>query len=69
MYKEVVKISLIWNTSNKCIVNEKKIDRIKRIAKGVGSESGLKAIKDLCPSDYTYEEIKLVLIDINKAKQ
>ena len=51
------------------LVDEKKIDRIKRIAKGVGSESGLKAIKDLCPSDYTYEEIKLVLIDINKAKQ
>ena len=43
------------------VIEEKKINIIKRIAKAVGRENGIKPIKELCPSDITYNDINLVI--------
>ena len=43
------------------VIEEKKINIIKRIAKAVGRENGVKPIKELCPSDITYNDINLVI--------
>ena len=43
------------------VIEEKKISIIKRIAKAVGRENGIKPIKELCPSDITYNDINLVI--------
>ena len=43
------------------VIEEKKINIIKRIAKAVGRENGIKPIKEQCPSDITYNDINLVL--------
>ena len=43
------------------LIEEKKINLIKRIIKAVGKEEGMKPIKELCPSDITYDDINLVM--------
>lgn len=43
------------------VIEEKKINIIKRIAKAVGRENGIKPIKEQCPSDITYNDINLVI--------
>lgn len=43
------------------VIDKKKINTIKRIAKAVGKDSGMKTIKELCPSDITYNDILLVM--------
>ena len=43
------------------LIEEKKINLIKRIFKAVGKEEGMKPIKELCPSDITYDDINLVM--------
>ena len=43
------------------LIEEKKINLIKRIIKAVGKEEGMKPIKELCPSDITYDDINLVI--------
>lgn len=43
------------------VIDKKKINAIKRIAKAVGKDSGMKTIKELCPSDITYNDILLVM--------
>ena len=43
------------------VIEEKKINIIKRIAKAVGRENGIKPIKEQCPSDITYNHINLVI--------
>ena len=43
------------------VMDKKKINVIQRIVKAVGSDSGLKPVKDLCPSDITYNDILLVM--------
>lgn len=43
------------------VIDKKKIKTIKRIAKAVGKDSGMKSIKELCPSDITYNDILLVM--------
>ena len=39
---------------------------IMDVAQKVGTTKGLKAIKDLCPEDVTYDEIRLVLAEMGK---
>ena len=43
------------------LIEEKTINLIKRIIKAVGKEEGMKPIKELCPSDITYDDINLVM--------
>lgn len=43
------------------VIEEKKINIIKRIAKAVGRENGIKPIKEQCPSDISYNDINLVI--------
>ena len=43
------------------VIDKKKINTIKRIAKAVGKDSSMKTIKELCPSDITYNDILLVM--------
>lgn len=43
------------------VVDTKKVNIIKRIAKAVGDVSSLKPIKELCPSDITYNDILMVV--------
>ena len=43
------------------VIDEKKINIIKRIIKAVGTESGMNPIKELCPSDITYNDIRLIM--------
>jgi helicase family protein len=43
------------------VIEEKKINIIKRIAKAIGRENGIKPIKEQCPSDITYNDINLVI--------
>lgn len=43
------------------VIDKKIINTIKRIAKAVGKDSGMKTIKELCPSDITYNDILLVM--------
>ena len=43
------------------VIEEKKINIIKRIAKAVGRENGIKPIKEQCTSDITYNDINLVI--------
>ena len=39
---------------------------IERVVGKVGTDNGSTAIKNLCPPDITYDEIRLVLAHINK---
>ena len=43
------------------VIDEKKINIIKGIIKDVGTESGMNPIKELCPSDITYNDIRLIM--------
>lgn len=43
------------------VIEEKKINIIKRIIKAVGIENGMTPIKELCPSDITYNDIRLIM--------
>ena len=43
------------------VIEEKKINIIKRIIKAVGMDSGMNPIKELCPSDITYNDIRLIM--------
>ncbi|MCR5077944.1 MAG: helix-turn-helix domain-containing protein [Prevotella sp.] len=43
------------------LVSPSKANLIRRIVKAVGKEDGIKPIKELCPADITYEDIRLVL--------
>lgn len=43
------------------VIDKKKINIIQRVVKAVGKDSGMKTIKELCPSDITYNDILLVM--------
>ncbi len=43
------------------VIDEKKIDIIKRIIKVKGTDGGMTPIKELCPSSITYNDILLVI--------
>ena len=43
------------------VIEEKKINIIKRIIKAVGMDSGMNPIKEQCPSDITYNDIRLIM--------
>ena len=43
------------------VIDEKKINIIKQTIKAVGTESGMNPIKGLCPSDITYNDIRLIM--------
>ena len=38
-----------------------KVNLIKRVIKAVGTDSGMRPIKELCPSDITYNDILMVM--------
>ena len=43
------------------VMDSSKVNLIRRIIKGVGTDGGMRPIKELCPSDITYNDILMVM--------
>ncbi|MFC2511975.1 MAG: helix-turn-helix domain-containing protein [Prevotella denticola] len=43
------------------VMGSSKVNLIKRVIKAVGTDSGMRPIKELCPSDITYNDILMVM--------
>ena len=44
------------------IISQEHIDTIRKVVQRVGKEEGMNPIKNLCPPEVTYDEIRLVLL-------